>query len=186
IAKNDKKIRIEVGYGLEGKLTDLIAGRIIDGIITPAFKKGQFEQGIVAGIEAMIGTVRGEYNSENLPASNSNGNENDPGGIISVLIFVFIFLKGVAKKHSLVAAGVGAVVTPIAGFIFGFTAWPVLIIFAVLGTIIGLIAGMVPSSSLGRTLGRGRSSGSGRSGRSSGRFGGGGGGFGGGGASGGW
>ena len=189
IAKNDKKIRIEVGYGLEGTLTDLISGRIIDGIITPAFKVGRFDQGIVAGVEAMIATVKGEYSSENLPAGKSKAEENDPGGIIAVLMFAFIFMKGIARKHSLVAVFVGAVVTPIAGFLFGFTAWPMLLFFSGLGAIIALIAGMSPNSSVGRSLRTGRSFG-GRSGRSSGRssnrFGGGGGGFGGGGASGGW
>lgn len=61
IARDDRKIRIEVGKGLEGRLTDLLAGRIIDLEITPRFKQGQFEEGIVAGVAAMAASVRGEY-----------------------------------------------------------------------------------------------------------------------------
>ena len=49
IFKNDRKLRLEVGYGLEGTLTDLIAGRIIGNIIVPQFKNGNFDQGVIDG-----------------------------------------------------------------------------------------------------------------------------------------
>ena len=61
IAKDERKVRIEVGYGLEGRLTDLLAGRIIDNEITPKFKQGDFDGGIVAGIVGIAEAVRGEY-----------------------------------------------------------------------------------------------------------------------------
>jgi len=61
IAKAERKVRIEVGYGLEGRLTDLLAGRIIDNEITPKFKQGDFDGGIVAGIVGIAEAVRGEY-----------------------------------------------------------------------------------------------------------------------------
>jgi uncharacterized protein len=61
IAKADRQMRIEVGYGLEGSLTDLMAGRIIDNVIVPQFRAGNFDQGVLDGVQAMIGVVRGEY-----------------------------------------------------------------------------------------------------------------------------
>lgn len=61
IAKEDRKIRIEVGRGLEGRLTDLLAGRIIDAEISPHFKQGDFPNGIIAGVISMTEAVRGEY-----------------------------------------------------------------------------------------------------------------------------
>jgi uncharacterized protein len=61
IGKEDRKMRIEVGRGLEGKLTDLLAGRIVDNEIAPRFKKGDFEGGIAAGVNAIVQSVRGEY-----------------------------------------------------------------------------------------------------------------------------
>ena len=61
IGKEDRKMRIEVGRGLEGKLTDLLAGRIVDNEIAPRFKKGDFEGGIAAGVNAIAQSVRGEY-----------------------------------------------------------------------------------------------------------------------------
>ena len=61
IAQKERKVRIEVGYGLEGRLTDLLAGRIIRNEITPRFKQGDFDGGVRAGVEAMIEAVKGEH-----------------------------------------------------------------------------------------------------------------------------
>ena len=60
IAKNDRRLRIEVGYGLEGALTDATTKRIIDEDITPKFKSGDFAGGIAAGINRMIRVIDGE------------------------------------------------------------------------------------------------------------------------------
>jgi uncharacterized protein len=60
IAKNDHKLRIEVGYGLEGALTDVTARRIIDEVIAPRFKSGDFAGGVAAGLTRMIGVIDGE------------------------------------------------------------------------------------------------------------------------------
>jgi uncharacterized protein len=72
VAKNDRKMRIEVGYGLEGAVPDLYAKRIISEIISPRFKQGDFYGGLDAGLNSLIGLVEGEA----LPApvsTNSNG-----------------------------------------------------------------------------------------------------------------
>ena len=60
IAKNDRRLRIEVGYGLEGALTDATTKRIIDEDITPKFKTGDFAGGVSAGVDRMIGVIDGE------------------------------------------------------------------------------------------------------------------------------
>jgi uncharacterized protein len=60
IAKNDHKLRIEVGYGLEGALTDITSRRIIDEVIAPRFKEGDFAGGISEGLTRMIGVIDGE------------------------------------------------------------------------------------------------------------------------------
>lgn len=85
IAKADKKIRIEVGYGLEGRLTDLLAGRIIDNEISPKFKQGDFDGGIVAGIVGMAEAVRGEYTGTG--RTNSRKKKSSPFGFIIPLLF---------------------------------------------------------------------------------------------------
>ena len=60
VAKNDRRLRIEVGYGLEGAITDVTTKRIIDEVITPKFKSGDFAGGISAGVNHMIGLINGE------------------------------------------------------------------------------------------------------------------------------
>ncbi len=60
VARDDRKMRLEVGYGLEGQLTDAQSGRILNNIVRPAFRGGDFGGGIEAGVDAVIGTLRGE------------------------------------------------------------------------------------------------------------------------------
>jgi uncharacterized protein len=64
VSKQERKIRIEVGRGLEGKLTDLTAGRIIDLVIKPRFKQGDFDGGFIAGVSSLIDATRGEFSAE--------------------------------------------------------------------------------------------------------------------------
>ncbi|MBI3221879.1 MAG: YgcG family protein [Nitrosomonadales bacterium] len=60
VAKEDRTLRIEVGYGLEGALNDAIAHRIVDEVIAPRFKRGEFYSGIESGLTAMMQVVNGE------------------------------------------------------------------------------------------------------------------------------
>ena len=65
VAKAERAVRIEVGYGLEDRLTDLLAGRIVDQEIVPRFKSGDYDGGIRAGVQALAGAVRGAYKGDN-------------------------------------------------------------------------------------------------------------------------
>jgi uncharacterized protein len=85
VARDDRKIRIEVGYGLEGRLTDLLAGRIIDNEITPRFKQGDFDGGISAGVDAMVLAVRGEYQGT---PPRSGEKKRSPFGLLLLLLFL--------------------------------------------------------------------------------------------------
>ena len=58
---NDRKLRIETGYGLEGGLPDALARRIIDNEITPHFKRGDYDAGLSAGVNAILAATKGEY-----------------------------------------------------------------------------------------------------------------------------
>jgi len=86
VAKAEKKIRIEVGYGLEGRLTDLLAGRIIDNEISPKFKQGDFDGGIVAGIVGIAQAVRGEYTGTGKTSQKKK--KSSPFGFIFLLFFL--------------------------------------------------------------------------------------------------
>lgn len=193
IAKDERKLRIEVGYGLEGTLTDHMSGRIIRNVITPQFRNGNFNQGVINGVGAMISVVKGEYQAS--AASNQGvGSDSDFGGLITSLVFISFFFGSMFRTKKIAAAVVGGIVSPIIGFLFFSLTGLALMALVPLGMIGGLIASILTSSSGGGGAGGGRSGGayvgpSGGYSRSSGGFGGfsgGGGGFGGGGASGGW
>lgn len=84
IARDERKIRIEVGYGLEGQLTDLLAGRIIDLEISPRLRAGDFDGGVVAGVVAMAEAVRGDYQGT------GGGGKAQPNrwGLLLLLLFL--------------------------------------------------------------------------------------------------
>ena len=83
IFKNDRKVRIEVGYGLEGVLPDAICKLIIESEITPRFRQGRFDEGIQRAVEAMMAATKNEYR-----ATASSSTEN------FVSLFLFIFFMG--------------------------------------------------------------------------------------------
>jgi uncharacterized protein len=188
VAKDDRALRIEVGYGLEGVIPDAVANRIIDEIIVPFFKQGDFYGGIQAGVGRLIRLVDGE------PLPPPQARDRSWSGIADLLPVAFIAVMiGGGFLGSLLGRLIGAAVS---GGIVGIVFW------VTIGSLLGaLTAGVVVflfTLAIGGNGGRGGrgdfggwsggySSGSG-SGWSSGGggFSGGGGGFGGGGASGRW
>lgn len=179
IARNDRKLRIEVGYGLEGALPDAVAKRIISEVITPYFKHDDYIGGITAGVESIIKVVDGEPLPEQASTRSQSGN-----GISSDWLAIGFML----------AVAVGGILRALLGpLVGGLVAGSVAIGIAWLlfsSLLIALIAGLFVFifTLFGRHGGGGWSSGgSGWPGGSGGGgFSGGGGSFGGGGASGNW
>ncbi len=95
IVKNDRKIRIEVGYGLEGALTDALSSQIIRNDITPEFKSGNYYSGIDKGVDAIIKAVKGEYIADKNPGSENNLCYGLPVFVMIIfgIIFFFIFIS---------------------------------------------------------------------------------------------
>lgn len=169
VAKNDRAVRIEVGYGLEGALPDVIASRIVNQVILPRFRENDYYGGIDAAVDRIVATIQGE--ALPAPPAQSRGSERGSNGIGSafplLLMLVFVFSSVLRSMFGRVG---GATAT--AG-IAGFVAWLLTSVMAV-----SLGAGLL--AFLFTLLGGG-----GGGGWSSGRRGGFGGGFGGGGFSGG-
>ncbi len=96
IAKNDRKLRIEVGYGLEGAIPDAYTKRIISNIIVPHFRDGDYYLGVEEGVEAIIGLINGEE----LPEVTTSGGGNSSShnfvglafllGMVALVFFVII------------------------------------------------------------------------------------------------
>jgi uncharacterized protein len=188
VAKQEKKLRIEVGYGLEGKLTDLASSQIIRDVIAPQFKQGNFDQGVIDGVTAMMAAVKGEFDIKASPPPRKNTQNNDLGSLIMPLIIFFVVVGTLLHQKKAAAAAVGAIGSPLVGlFILGFS-WIALLILIIVGLFGGLAAATMQSG--GRGGGFFPMSGGGGFGSSSGGdfggFSGGGGDFGGGGASGDW
>lgn len=190
VAKDDRRLRIEVGYGLEGAVPDVLAGRIIREQIAPRFSDGQFAQGVVAGVNSLIGLVEGE----DLPppargASGTAGIDDAPWFLFPALMFMALLMPiGLPTLFLGVFAGIAfgsvsvGIFTAIAAAVVGILAR----IIGVGNTRQTVAASRRGSGSLSRSGRYGGGFGGGGMGGGGGGAGGGGGGSGGGGASGGW
>lgn len=205
VAIEDRKMRIEVGYGLEGVLTDALCSRIIRNEMAPNFRRGDYDTGVVAAVTAMIQAIGGEYVADDETTIKGDPMTAKDKTLIGLVVFGIL---GMFTYTGLVSKGAP-------GWVLYFFLIPFYAIFpgAVLGWVLGLSAlgiyivgfpilkiifnkmGWTKTYSSGSSGGRGWSSGSGwYSGGSSGSswggggggFSGGGGGFGGGGSSGSW
>lgn len=92
IAKNDHHMRIEVGYGLEGAVPDILAGRIMREQVTPLFKQGDFVGGITAGVGSLIKLVNGESLPEPAVSTQASGDGGGPFGMLLPLAFMAFVL----------------------------------------------------------------------------------------------
>lgn len=189
VARDDRRMRVEVGYGLEGAVPDAIAKRIIAEVVAPRFKAGDFPGGIEAGVAALIARINGEA----LPAPTPNvGADDQQMGLEEALVLGIIFTLVVG---SVLKAVFGRLLgSTIAAGIVGVGAWMLTSVLlvgaagAVLAFIFSLVAGSGGAGHIGGgpTIGGGFGGGFGGGRGGGGGWSGGGGGFGGGGASGGW
>ena len=195
IAKQDRTLRIEVGYGLEGVLPDAVAKRIVEETIIPMLRQGDFATAINAGVERIMSVIEGEP----LPAPQSRRSNTRPAGMNVVLdniIFIFIALIVVGKiLQSLFGRMIGSTLMSAAAGVIGWLVFSSILIgimiavFAFFLTLFGNSGGGISRGGRGGWYG---GYGGGMGGRGGGGFGGGGGfsggggGFGGGGASGRW
>jgi len=181
VAKDDRALRIEVGYGLEGALNDAVSSRIIREIIVPRFQQGDFYGGIAAGVDRMIRVADGEA----LPPPGTSAGKGAAGiwRLAPLLLMLSVVFGRVLRAAfgrlpgALIAGGSAALIAWLtaAGIVAAVVAGAIVFLFTLVGAGMG---GYVGSYGAGR---RGGPDGAGRGG-----FGGGGGTFGGGGASGRW
>jgi uncharacterized protein len=185
VAKSDRVMRLEVGYGLEGAIPDAIARRLIDEVFIPGFRDGNFYEGLDAGVDRLIKVIDGEP----LPAvSQSQAGRGNPRSIESYFV---LFIVATLAFGGLLRRLVGRLPAAlVVGAGIGFLAWlivaPLLVALLVgaVAFVVTLFGGSMPGRLGGGGFGGGGFGGGGFGG--GGGFSGGGGGFGGGGASGRW
>ncbi|WP_439606970.1 TPM domain-containing protein [Hydrogenophaga sp.] len=202
IAKDDRRLRIATAKALEGAIPDLMARRILDGAVTPAFRSGDYAGGIQTGVDQILARIRGE----DLPlptaqAARTGGGAGDFDGMEVLVFLVFAVPMASAVLRGIFGNKIGTLLTGVGagGLAWALTAvlW-VAIGAGLLGMLAALFLQFLPASPAGGSGrgGRGGGWGGGGFGGSGGRSGGfgggggfssgGGGNFGGGGASGGW
>ena len=188
IAKDDHKLRIEVGRGLEGAIPDVVAKRVIRELIAPHFLNGDFNRGIADGTAALMKLVEGEPLPPPKQQAAGPSSDNNLEGLLVPLLVATVILG--AFLSNLFGRMIGAAVT---GGIVGIAAWVVTsaLVAATLTAIVAFLVALLLGASRFRPGGWGSGgwgsggwSGGGSSG--GGGFSGGGGDFGGGGASGNW
>ncbi len=178
VAKDDRTLRLEVGYGLEGALSDIVSKRIISDTIVPRFKQGDYFGGIDAGVAQIIRVVDGEALPS--PPSQRTQGPDDLRQMFPFLLIVVLVVGGVLRNT--IGKLAGSVVT---GALVGVLAWFLLgaVLLAVLAGLVATVVTLLGGGAVLRGIG---GMGGGRGGFGGGGFRGGGGGFGGGGASGRW
>jgi uncharacterized protein len=189
VANQEKKMRIDVGRGLEGRLTDLTAGRVIDLVVKPRFKRGDFNGGFVAGAAALIDATKGEFKADDVRPPQKKKSFSP---LFTILLFGGIGLLILGSFSRVLGGVAGAVGLPAASYLSLGPSIVTMVLLGVLGLAMGIFLPLLFSG-----LGHGRSgtfwpggwylgSGGGGDFDSGGGFSGGGGDFGGGGASGDW
>jgi uncharacterized protein len=106
VAIKDRKVRIEVGYGLEGALTDARSAQIIRNEIVPRFRAGDFAGGVTAGVEAILKTIEGTYHAPDRPAGPAQLDDRIGSVLFAVIIGVIIGLA-LSRVHRWLGAAAG-------------------------------------------------------------------------------
>ena len=183
VAKSDRAMRLEVGYGLEGAIPDAMARRLIDEVFIPGFREGNFYDGLSAGVDRLIKVIDGEPLPE---VSQSDGGRGDARSIESYFVLFIVATLALGGLLRRLLGRLPAALVVGAGI--GFLAWLIVapMLVALLVGAIAFVVTLFGGSGLPGRLGGGGFGGGGGFSGGGGGFSGGGGGFGGGGASGRW
>ncbi len=183
VAKDDRRAQLQVGYGLEGTIPDVVASRLLETAMAPYFKQGDYYGGINAVVDEVYRRIAGETPAGRADQPNQGGNENQQGITFLIMLALgIVFIK-------IMKAVTGNIIAPVAGvplvfaFIWLVIGWTLMMAFGV--AVLALMLAWLPNDIWFALLASGRRGGS-VGGGGGGSWSGGGGGFGGGGASGRW
>ncbi len=148
LAKAERKVRIEVGRGLQGVLPDITAGQIIRNTMRPYLKEGNFDQGISVGIDAILAATKGEFKA--VPGEAKKQPQSKSPSLITLLLILIVGMLVVGTFSRQLGAAAGAIGLPTAAWLaipgLGFLA---IAILAVVGLGIGLLFNAIASRFFG-------------------------------------
>ena len=127
IALKERKLRIEVGYGLEGTLTDLLSAHIIRNEIVPRFRAGDITGGVRTGVDAILKSIEGTYQAQEKPATAQDGWETGPVqyvfiGIVVGFLAGLVLSQGLRKTRALFGSVLAYLVAQAASILWGIIA----------------------------------------------------------------
>ena len=115
VAIGDRKMRFEVGYGLEGVLTDALTSAIIREIVAPRFRDGDYAAGIIAGMDAAMRAARGEFQPTERKSARKDKKLNI-GSVIFFIIILFVIIRRIRGGRGGRGGGLWIIPTPFGGF----------------------------------------------------------------------
>jgi len=144
LAKKERKIRIEVGTGLQGVLPDITAGQIIRNVMAPPLKAGDNDRGIAAGLSAIMDATKGEFKAAPADKKTAKKKKGNPYTLFIVLLLAGIVIVAVAGSSSRTAGTLaGGITLPVAaGIGLGATLWK-LGVLAILGAAAGFLISLL-------------------------------------------
>lgn len=148
LAQGERKVRIEVGRGLQGVLPDITAGRIIRDVMRPHLKEGNFDRGVAAGVDAIMAATKGEFKADPKDQPKKQLRKSSSSLTFFLLAAVAAAILGTFSRY--LGAVAGAAGLPLAAF-FAFPAVSLmmLVILAAAGFGAGLLLGMLVSGMFG-------------------------------------
>ena len=149
ISQADRKVRIEVGMGLQGVLPDITAGRIIRDVMRPYLQAGDYDQGIAAGVDSIIAATKGEFKGAGQPGRQHSVRKSSPSFITMLLgAAVAVTLFGLFSRY--LGGVAGAIGFPLATYLaFPGLGLVTLLLLALGGLVGGFLLSMVVSGILG-------------------------------------
>jgi uncharacterized protein len=152
IAQTERKVRIEVGMGLQGVLPDITSGRIIRDVMRPHLKSGNYEQGINIGVDSIIAATKGEFKGTGQTTRQMGTAKNKSPSFLNMLLVTVVVAAVLGMFSRYLGGAAGAVGLPLLGY-FAFPGMGVITL--VLLAVFGLLAGMLLSMSLSSLFGGG-------------------------------
>lgn len=149
LAQAERKVRIEVGMGLQGVLPDITASHIIRDVMRPSLKSGNFDQGVTAGIDAIISATKGEFKAAPQSAGKQAHKKSSSSlPVLLVLIAVVAVLLGAFSRY--LSGLAGAIGLPLAAFLaFPGLGLVMLLILAGVGLVVGFLLSLLFSGMFG-------------------------------------
>jgi uncharacterized protein len=105
VFKNDRKLYLQVGYGLEATLTDATAHDIIENILKPRFRQGDYDAGLREAVAAMIAATKGEYRGTGRTQAEARGTGGAPIGLIAFIIIAVVFAVIRSQQRGVIIGG---------------------------------------------------------------------------------